>query len=105
MSQAERLSLWARRNPILATVGTAAVLLLLLATAVGAWDRKRDPRALVILAGPLAYFALLHMVFASSMRYRIPAEVPGMGLAALGLGRLLTRFEKAGPPNPGGPGA
>jgi hypothetical protein len=29
------------------------------------------------------------MVFASSMRYRIPAAMPAMGLAAIGLGRIL----------------
>ena len=39
---------------------------------------------LVILAGPLVYFAALHMVFASSMRYRIPGEMPALGLAAIG---------------------
>ena len=37
-----------------------------------------------LLAGPLFYFCALHLVFASSMRYRIPAEVPAMGLAAVG---------------------
>jgi 4-amino-4-deoxy-L-arabinose transferase-like glycosyltransferase len=52
--------------------------------AVGAWDRRRDLRALVLLAGPLLYFSVLHMVFASSMRYRIPAAVPALGLAAIG---------------------
>jgi 4-amino-4-deoxy-L-arabinose transferase-like glycosyltransferase len=65
---------------------------LLAAMAVGAWDRRGDGRALVVLAGPLVYFALLHMVFASSMRYRIPAAVPGMGLAALGLQHLRRRL-------------
>jgi 4-amino-4-deoxy-L-arabinose transferase-like glycosyltransferase len=54
----------------------------------GLWDRRRDARALVLLAGPLCYFCLLHMVFAGSMRYRIPAEVPALGLAAIGLRRL-----------------
>jgi hypothetical protein len=36
------------------------------------------------------------MVFASSMRYRIPAAVPGMGLAAIGLGRFWLRFGARG---------
>jgi hypothetical protein len=65
----------------------------LAALAVGVWDRRRDVRALVILAGPLIYFALLHMIFASSMRYRIPAAVPGMGLAAVGLDWMLRRLQ------------
>lgn len=57
--------------------------------ALGAWDRRRDARALVLLAGPLLYFCALHMVFAGSMRYRIPGEVPALGLAALGWERVV----------------
>ena len=34
----------------------------------GAWHQRGDLRAWVLLAGPLLYFCLLHMVFASSMR-------------------------------------
>ena len=47
--------------------------------------------ALVLLAGPLFYFCALHMVFASSMRYRIPAIVPAFGLAGIGLMTLVRR--------------
>jgi len=63
-------------------------------TAFGLWTLRRDPRAWVLLAGPILYFGLLHTAFASSMRYRTPAEAPAMGLAAVGLGRaaaLATR--------------
>jgi len=56
---------------------------------VGVWTCRRDPRALVVLAGPLLYFCLLHLAFASSMRYRIPAEMPALPLAAIGLRQLL----------------
>ena len=80
-------------RPAVALPSAAWNVPLLVAMAVGAWDRRREPRTLVVLAGPLVYFAVLHMVFASSMRYRIPAEVPGMGLAAIGLGRLMPLFE------------
>jgi 4-amino-4-deoxy-L-arabinose transferase-like glycosyltransferase len=59
--------------------------------AVGGWDRRRDFRALFLLAGPLLYFCALHMVFASSMRYRIPAEMPAMVLAAIGFETILRR--------------
>jgi hypothetical protein len=62
------------------------VLVLILA---GLWDRRRDRRAWVLLAGPLLYFCALHLVFASSMRYRIPGEIPALGLAAFGWNRLF----------------
>ncbi len=79
------------RSPGVA-VGSALVTLPAYALlAVGAWDRRRDARALVLLGGPLAYFCLLHLVFVSSIRYRIPGMVPAFGLAAVGLGRLLGR--------------
>jgi 4-amino-4-deoxy-L-arabinose transferase-like glycosyltransferase len=65
--------------------------------AVGAWDRRRDPRAIVVLLGPLIYFMILHMIFASSMRYRIPAAVPALALAAIGLRRLLDGWRRQSP--------
>jgi 4-amino-4-deoxy-L-arabinose transferase-like glycosyltransferase len=77
------------RAPAVAVACALYNVPLLALTALGAWDRRRDVRALVLLAGPLLYFAALHMVFASSMRYRIPAAMPAMGLAAIGLGRIL----------------
>jgi hypothetical protein len=55
--------------------------------ALGLWSRRADVRVWVLLAGPLLYFCAVHMVFASSMRYRIPGEVPALGLAGLGLVR------------------
>ncbi|QEH38455.1 hypothetical protein OJF2_70580 [Aquisphaera giovannonii] len=58
---------------------------ILAAIILGLWARRRDLRSWVFLAGPLLYFCALHLAFASSMRYRIPAEVPAMGLAAVGV--------------------
>jgi 4-amino-4-deoxy-L-arabinose transferase-like glycosyltransferase len=80
------------RSPVMMLASAFWNMPLLAAMAVGLWDRRRDARALVVLAGPLFYFSLVHMVFASSMRYRIPAEVPAMGLAAVGLDRLQRRL-------------
>ena len=82
-------------------VASAAVTLPIFALiALGAFDRRRDFRALVLLAGPLAYFCVLHMVFVSSIRYRIPGEVPALGLASVGLGRLPGRPRPRGPGGP-----
>jgi len=73
------------RAPLLAVVSTLVVIPLLALAALGLWGQWRDPRAWVLLAGPLFYFCVVHMVFASSMRYRIPGELPAMGLAAAGV--------------------
>jgi 4-amino-4-deoxy-L-arabinose transferase-like glycosyltransferase len=59
---------------------------------LGAWERRHDLRSLVMLGGPVLYFCALHMVFASSARYRIPGEMPALGLAAFGWMRLLSRW-------------
>jgi 4-amino-4-deoxy-L-arabinose transferase-like glycosyltransferase len=59
--------------------------------AIGVWDRRRDLRALALLAGPLAYFLALHLIFVSSIRYRIPAMVPAFGLVGAGFARLVGR--------------
>ncbi|APW62083.1 ArnT family glycosyltransferase [Paludisphaera borealis] len=77
------------RSP-LATVASAVVMIPLLGLiAFGLWTLRADPRAWILLAGPILYFSGLHMIFASSMRYRTPGEVPAMGLAAVGLVRCV----------------
>jgi hypothetical protein len=79
------------RSPLLAIFSTLVVVPPLALAAFGLWRSWSDPRAWVLLAGPLVYFCLLHMVFASSMRYRIPGELPAMGLAATGLLAIVRR--------------
>ena len=76
---AEGLRSWA-----LAIAGAVVEVPVLGLMALGLWHRRRDPRAWVLLAGPILYFSALHAVFASSMRYRIPGEMPALGLAAIG---------------------
>ncbi len=56
---------------------------------IGSWNLRRDRRALVLLGLPLAYTFALHLLFVSSMRYRIPVIVPALGLAAVGLSRIF----------------
>lgn len=76
------------RSPALTVVSALVTLPQFILLAVGAWDRRRDRRALVLLGLPLAYTFALHLVFVSSMRYRIPVAVPALGLVAAGVRRL-----------------
>ena len=76
----------------LAMVGSTLVTLpLYYLITVGAVSRRRDLMALLVLLGPLIYFALIHMVFVGSLRYRIAAIVPAFGLAGIGLGTMIAR--------------
>lgn len=76
------------RSPLVACASALVTLPVYALVLIGAWDRRRDLRALVLLAGPLCYFWVLHMLFVGSIRYRIPGMIPALGLAAAGLARL-----------------
>jgi hypothetical protein len=71
-------------SPVLTLAGSIVELPLFGLMLVGGWARRRDLRVGIVLAGPVLYFCALHLVFASSMRYRIPGEMPALGLAAIG---------------------
>ncbi|MGD9855191.1 MAG: hypothetical protein AB7U20_09605, partial [Planctomycetaceae bacterium] len=60
----------------------------------GWWTVRGDPWGWVLTIGPLLYFAALHMVFVSSLRYRLPAEYPLLVMTAVGW-RSLAAFTEA----------
>lgn len=47
--------------------------------------RRFDIRCLLLTAGPVIYFTLIHAVFVGSIRYRLPAEYPLLILSGAGL--------------------
>jgi Dolichyl-phosphate-mannose-protein mannosyltransferase len=83
------------RSPVACVASALLVVPLYLLMLVGAYNRRRDWRALMLLAGPALYFAAVHTLFVSSIRYRIPSEPPAMGLAAIGIRSIASRWEKA----------
>ena len=84
------------RSPLLAVASMAVVLPQYALLALGAWHLRRDARALTLLGLPLAYTFLLHLVFVSSMRYRIPVLVPALGMAAVGLREVVAGKSRGG---------
>jgi hypothetical protein len=78
-------------------VGVLVEVPLFALLAAGIWLRRRDAAALVVLAGPVIYFLCLHMIFVSSVRYRIPGLVPALGLSALACMELMNRRRERGP--------
>lgn len=76
-------------------VSTFFVPLLILA-GIGLWNKRRDLWFCLFTAGPILYFTLLHMVFVSSLRYRLPAEYPLCIAAAVGLQTIVARRASKG---------
>ena len=74
-----------------AAVSAIVVIPTYLLILVGAWTRRRDLRAIVLLAGPLIYFGAVHMIFVSSIRYRIPGEIVATTLAGIGFKSIVCR--------------
>lgn len=77
--------------PIAAAVACGFIPLVVLA-AWGGWIARKDLWGWVLTAGPILYFTAIHLVFVSSLRYRVPAEYPLAVLAAAGLNDLAARY-------------
>lgn len=61
-----------------------ATLPLLVFALIGAWRSRKDWFLLSLTAGPVLFFAAVHLLYVSSLRYRLPAEYPLWLLAAVG---------------------
>jgi len=77
------------RQPLLCAVVTVGYLPILILGTCGVWEygRKNWPCLLCFL--PAAYFTCLHMVFVGSIRYRQPAMLPLIVLAAGFVGHAI----------------
>jgi uncharacterized membrane protein len=75
------------RGSALRYVSLLACAPVFLLALVGLWRLRRRPAAVAFLAGPVFYFATIHLVFVSSVRYREAAMLPVLGLAAAALTR------------------
>jgi 4-amino-4-deoxy-L-arabinose transferase-like glycosyltransferase len=82
------------RSPVVNVAGAVLGLPIFGLMALGIWDHRRDPRAWALCAGPVLYFCALHLVFASSMRYRIPGEMPALSLAGIGCMKLVALWRQ-----------
>jgi 4-amino-4-deoxy-L-arabinose transferase-like glycosyltransferase len=66
--------------------------------AIGGWRERKQFWLLALTVGPVLYFAAIHAVFVSSLRYRLPAEYPLLALSALGVRTLWTWLCGTRPP-------
>ncbi len=80
------------QNPWLKAASIGWFLVVFPSAVIGAWQLRRSLGVLAILAGPILYFAVLHLVFASSVRYRLPGEYPLLVLSAVGWEMLARRW-------------
>ena len=76
-------------SPALMLVSLGWYLIVFVPALIGAWQMRRALGILAITAGPILYFAALHLVFVSSVRYRLPGEYPLLVLSAVGIESLV----------------
>ncbi len=75
------------RNPILQGFVAIGFLFLVGWSIYGGWAMRGSRELLFLCTLPIVYFAALHSLFVSSLRYRLPAEYPLAVLAAIGIAK------------------
>jgi hypothetical protein len=82
------------RQPLVLVATTLGTVPVWIAAAVGVWRLRRSPASLALCLIPAAYFCGLHLVFASSVRYRVPVEPFLRILAGVGFASMWQRSSK-----------
>ncbi len=77
------------RAPGVTPLSASATLPVFGLLVIGIWCFRHNPSAIILLLGSLFYFFVLHLVFVSSIRYRLPGMVPALIVAAGGMVRLV----------------
>jgi 4-amino-4-deoxy-L-arabinose transferase-like glycosyltransferase len=67
----------------------------------GAWVSRNQYLLLLITLGPLIYFSMIHLIFVSSLRYRLPAEYSLYILSAVGIYHLFLNLKQRKEITPG----
>lgn len=79
-----------------ACAGVALFFLpLVLFAGVGLFSRRGHWLFRLLTAGPVLFFTLVHLLFVSSLRYRLPAEYPLAVAAAAGCWAWMDRFRSS----------
>lgn len=78
---------------------SALFLPILFFAGYGAWVSRNQYLLLLITLGPIIYFSLIHLIFVSSLRYRLPAEYSLYILSAVGVYQMFwsSRLQKEVP--------
>lgn len=77
------------QHPLIAVAVAMFFVPTLLLAVVGGWQVRSQTGTLLLTVGPILYFAAIHMLFVSSLRYRLPTEYPLLILSAVGLQAAL----------------
>ena len=81
------------RSPWMQLIVAAGFVPLLVLGIIGAWQWGRQGWPYVLCLLPAVYFTCLHMVFVSSIRYRQPAMLVWLILAAALIARWSSRHD------------
>ena len=82
------------QNPALVITLAVSNLFLFIGAGWGIWVSRNQLWLVILCILPILYFAALHTLFVSSLRYRLPAEYPLIVMTAVGWQAIFLHFIK-----------